>query len=291
MLRPGDLLVTNDTKVMPARLWGRKQSGGKVELLLVRPLAEGSWQAWMKGSRKPQVGDTIQLEEGIEAQLIAREGRECQLRFSQPLEQVQALMQRHGAMPLPPYIERDQPETEDQRRYQTVYARELGAVAAPTAGLHFTEELLDQLTAAGVERASVTLHVGPGTFQPLSDDQLESGELHEERYSVSAATWERLQACRERGGRVVAVGTTSVRALESCDGPVEMGETRLFIRRGFRFRWVDVMITNFHLPRSSLLHLVAAFAGERVVKDAYLDAIERDYRFYSYGDAMMLERA
>lgn len=311
-LAPGDLLVVNDTRVLPARLHGRRPSGGAVELLLLGPTGEGRvWRAMARPAKKLRPGEELALEEpgggtGLVARLIEREldldGRGepfWSLELSDPAAPhtpVETLLARAGRMPLPPYIDRargvDPRDDGDREAYQTVYARRPGAVAAPTAGLHFTPELLAALAARGVERASVTLHVGLGTFRPLTVSDPREHVMHPERYVLPPATAEAVARCRDRGGRVVAVGTTSVRVLETCaadDGRVSPGEgeTRLFLKPGDRFRCVDALLTNFHLPQSTLLLLVCAFAGRERVLGLYEEALERGYRFYSYGDAML----
>ena len=291
LLRPGDLLVLNDTRVIRARLVGRKDSGGRVELLVERIEAEVDAVAMVRASHPPRPGSTLRFD-GASATVLARDGAFCTLRFSEP---VLGLLDRAGALPLPPYIGHA-PGEDDERRYQTVYARHPGAVAAPTAGLHFDDTLFDALAARGVDRAFVTLHVGAGTFQPVRDDDPSRHAMHAERYHVPEATAEAVRAARGRGGRVVAVGTTSLRTLEAAAGPggvpaTGWGETDLYIRPGYAFRAVDALVTNFHLPRSTLMMLVAAFAGLDTIRAAYAHAVERRYRFFSYGDAMLLERA
>ena len=290
----GDLLVFNDTRVIKSRLAATKPTGGKVELLLERVLGprEGLFQ--LRASHAPKVGATLEIRGGARATVIDRHDRFYTLRFEDTASLVEYL-DRHGAVPLPPYIERA-PGALDEARYQTVYARHAGAVAAPTAGLHFDADLLATLDSAGVCFAYVTLHVGAGTFAPVKDEDLASHTMHAERYRIPAATVAAIDAARERGGRVLAVGTTSARALESAasaDGRVRAGEseTRLFITPGYAFRVVDRMLTNFHLPKSTLLMLVSAFAGAPQIRAAYDHAIAQRYRFFSYGDAMLLERA
>jgi S-adenosylmethionine:tRNA ribosyltransferase-isomerase len=296
LLNSGDLLVLNDTRVLPARLHGHKASGGKLELLLERILGPHLARVQLRSSRAPQVGVTLQFDGGESAVVQGREGNFFVLEFSSPIETV---LQQHGHMPLPPYIERaDDPA--DRERYQTVFAKIPGAVAAPTAGLHFDRRQLNRLRAKGVDVATLTLHVGAGTFAPLRQEQIETGRLHAERVEVSASVCRAIAATRQRGGRVIAVGTTTVRALESAarelgDAQAQLqpwsGETTLFIRPGDRFYIVDAMLTNFHLPESSLLMLVCAFAGTRTILAAYEHAIRERYRFFSYGDAMFCERA
>jgi S-adenosylmethionine:tRNA ribosyltransferase-isomerase len=291
LLRPGDLLVLNDTRVIPGRLYGRKASGGKVEMLLERILEPDLALVQLRSSRSPRDETLIEFEGGIEATVMGRQDNFFVLRFSAPLE---PLLQQHGHVPLPPYIERAD-EAADRERYQTVFARAPGAVAAPTAGLHFDQALLSSLEQSGLELAKVTLHVGAGTFLPLRPEQLASGRLHSERIEVSAAVCAAVERTRMRKGRVVAVGTTVVRALESAvtDGVLApfSGETDIFIQPGYQFAAVDAMITNFHLPESSLLMLVSAFHGRKAMLDAYRYAVEQKFRFFSYGDAMFLERS
>lgn len=295
-LRPGDLLVCNDTRVIPARLFGRKDSGGEVEILVERVLPDGEVIAQVRASKRPKPGRRIHFDDDrggtVSAEVLAEEaGGFLRLAFADDLE-VAALLDAVGHMPLPPYIRRPDQEA-DRERYQTVFARRPGAVAAPTAGLHFTPELLAELSSRGVEQAYVTLHVGAGTFQPMRVSRIEEHRMHRERLEVSAEAADAIAACRERGGRVVAVGTTVVRTIESAAdaaGGVSpaMMETDIFIRPGHRFRVVDAMITNFHLPESTLLMLVSAFAGREHILAAYAEAVVERYRFFSYGDAMLL---
>ena len=296
LLAPGDLLVFNDTKVIPARLVGRKASGGKVELLLCEPLEGGlgrRWRAMGQASKPIRAGAVVELD-GLTARVDAVEGEGFYLvSLDREGEPLLAALERAGRVPLPPYIRRA-PSARDRERYQTVWARAPGSAAAPTAGLHFTEPLLARLAARGLERTAVTLHVGPGTFLPVRGDSLEGHRMHAERYEITPEAAAAVAACRARGGRVVAVGTTTVRTLESAfDGagivPVE-GRTSLFIRPGHAFGAVDLLVTNFHLPRSTLLVLVCAFGGRERVLSAYRDAVARRYRFFSYGDAMLLGR-
>jgi S-adenosylmethionine:tRNA ribosyltransferase-isomerase len=288
LLEPRDLLVFNDTRVIPARVHGRKASGGRIELLLER--AEGARRALVhaRASKGLREGAVIALPGGYSARMLGREGDLYRLEFSGP---VLPFFEAHGEMPLPPYIARAA-SPEDRERYQTVYARHPGAVAAPTAGLHFDAALLQALEAAGVRRAFVTLHVGAGTFQPLRVDDIDAHVMHAERVSVSAATCEAVAATRAAGRRVIAVGTTVVRSLEAAaaGGRLEplQGETRLFIRPGYRFRVVDALLTNFHLPESTLLMLCAALVGREALLAAYAHAVRARYRFFSYGDAMFL---
>jgi S-adenosylmethionine:tRNA ribosyltransferase-isomerase len=289
LLRRGDLLVFNDTRVIPARLRGHKATGGKVELLLERVIGGGRALVQLRSSKPPPAGSRIGLPGGASAAVLGREDDFWLLDFG---ADPAAVFEAHGEMPLPPYLKREAQDS-DRDRYQTVYARVPGAVAAPTAGLHFDIATLDACRAAGVEQARVTLHVGAGTFQPVRVDDLREHRMHAELVEVPAATCDAVIACRARGGRVVAVGTTSVRALESAaaDGALHpyAGDTRLFITPGYRFRVVDAMITNFHLPESTLLMLVSAFAGRGHVLGAYRHAVAARYRFFSYGDAMFVD--
>jgi S-adenosylmethionine:tRNA ribosyltransferase-isomerase len=291
LLAPGDLLVRNDTRVLPARLHGRKASGGAVEILLERVLDERRFLAQVRASKGTRPGQQVALPGGAVATVRAAEGGLVELELDR---EVQAYLELHGEVPLPPYIDRPAAAA-DRERYQTVYARAPGAVAAPTAGLHFDAALLAALTARGIAVADVTLHVGAGTFQPLRSDDLDAHRMHAEWLSVPAATVAAVAATRARGGRVVAVGTTVVRSLESAAAggalaPYE-GETRLFVRPGFRFAVVDALLTNFHLPESTLLMLVCAFAGREAVLGAYAHAVRNGYRFFSYGDAMFVTPA
>lgn len=290
LLAPGDLLIFNDTRVVPARLFGRKSTGGRVEVLIERVLGPDQARAQLGVSKPPRIGDELVLDDGTRVAVLAREGGFWQLRFlsEQPLP---SLLQQIGQMPLPPYVTRA-PDAADAERYQTVFAREPGAVAAPTAGLHFDEALLDALRARGVEFGHVTLHVGAGTFQPMRAERFEDHVMHSEWLNVGPALCERIRATRARGGRVIAVGTTVVRALETSlrDGQVQpfAGETTIFIFPGRRIHSVDAIVTNFHLPESTLLMLVCAFAGHERVMQAYAHAVEARYRFFSYGDAMLV---
>ena len=288
-LQAGDVLVLNDTRVVPARLFVQKDSGGRAEILLERVESERVALCQVRVSKALKPGRTLMLgEEHLE--VLGREGEFYRLRFPRPVFEV---LEQRGDIPLPPYIERAA-TTADLGRYQTVYASSPGAVAAPTAGLHFTAELLEQVAAAGIEIARVTLHVGAGTFQPVRVARVADHRMHAEHYAVSAEAATAINRCRAKGGRVVAVGTTVVRTLESAatSGVLEPGAapTRLFITPGYRFQVVDALITNFHLPRSTLLMLVSAFAGSRRIRAAYAAAIRNQYRFFSYGDAMFLKR-
>ncbi len=291
LLRAGDLLVFNDTQVIKARLYGEKPTGGKLELLVERVLTGHEVVAHMKVSKKPPVGTVLRMDGGFTATLLGRhpdaDGPLFRFAFS---GEPHALMQAHGHVPLPPYIEHAD-TAEDERRYQTVFARQPGAVAAPTAALHFDEAVLAALEARDVQRASVTLHVGAGTFQPVKTDDLSQHRMHSEWYEVPLATQQAIRELRARGGRLVAVGTTTVRTLESWSrGGQASGDTDIFITPGFAFREVDLMLTNFHLPKSTLMMLVSAFAGHAHVMALYRHAIARRYRFFSYGDAMLLAR-
>ncbi|MHB8937686.1 MAG: tRNA preQ1(34) S-adenosylmethionine ribosyltransferase-isomerase QueA [Thiobacillus sp.] len=295
LLRPNDLLVMNDTRVIKARLFGTKDSGGRVELLVERVTGEFDALAFIRASHAPKPGSRIHLSEGITLDVLARQDGLTQLRFSRPV--LQALDQL-GQLPLPPYIGHA-PTADDEARYQTVYANEPGAVAAPTAGLHFDSAMLDALRDQGIRTAQVTLHVGAGTFLPVRVDNIADHKMHSERYTIPQATVDAICETRARGGRVVAVGTTSLRALEAAAlaaaaqaGELHAGasETDIFITPGYRFQVVDALITNFHLPKSTLLMLVSAFAGVDTIRAAYAHAIAERYRFFSYGDAMFLEK-
>ncbi len=291
LLRPGDLLVFNDTRVLPARMFARKETSGRVEILIERLLAPTRASAHVRASKAPRSHANLLLEGGERLEVI---GRDEDLFLLQSLDaDFAGLLRRYGHMPLPPYIERAD-ESADKERYQTVYAKRDGAVAAPTAGLHFDQPMLETLRLQGIEMARVTLHVGAGTFQPVRVDDLDEHRMHAEWLEVDATVCGQVQQARERGGRVIAVGTTTVRSLETAaaDGSLRpySGDSRLFIRPGYGFRVIDAMITNFHLPESTLLMLVSAFAGHRQIMDAYAHAVERRYRFFSYGDAMFLTR-
>lgn len=291
MLDPGDLLVFNDTRVIPARLFGSKESGGKVEVLVERMRGEGECIAHVRASKSPREGQSIVLEDGTRLRVNGREDALFKLSLDGE-ESLLKVLERLGHMPLPPYIERPD-EAADRERYQTVYARSAGAVAAPTAGLHFDEPLLQRLADKGVRQTFVTLHVGAGTFQPVRVDRIEDHHMHSEWLEVSSETVSAVERTRAAGGRVVAVGTTSVRALESAaaDGELKpfQGETQIFIYPGYTFRVIDALITNFHLPQSTLLMLVSAMAGRDVILRAYEAAIAERYRFFSYGDAMFID--
>lgn len=285
--RAGDLMVFNDTRVIPARLAGVKQTGGRLECLVERVLDSHRALVHLRASRSPAAGSTLHFGEHT-ATVEGRQGDLFQLRFSSP---VAGVLKQHGHMPLPPYIQRAD-DSRDRERYQTVYARHDGAVAAPTAGLHFDQALLNSLQAAGVETAYITLHVGAGTFQPVRTDDIRDHPMHSEYLEVSEDVVSAVRQARRRKGRVIAVGTTAVRALESAAAGGELaafrGDTDIFIYPGYRFRVVDRLLTNFHLPESTLLMLVSAFAGRGRILDAYRHAVQQEYRFFSYGDAMWL---
>lgn len=295
LLRPGDLLVFNDTRVVKARLFGEKPTGGKLELLVERVLQGQEVVAHMKVSKKPPVGTTLEMVGGFRATLLGRWPDEngALFRFafeSDTGENPYMLMERCGHVPLPPYITHTD-SAEDESRYQTVFARVPGAVAAPTAALHFDEGLLAELEANGVQRTNVTLHVGAGTFQPVKTENISEHTMHAERYEVPESTQRAIADCKARGGRIVAVGTTTVRTLESWAKSGEAaGDTRIFITPGFVFEHVDLLVTNFHLPKSTLMMLVSAFAGYERVMGLYAHAIAERYRFFSYGDSMLLAR-
>ena len=299
LLRPGDLLVTNDTKVIPARLTGRRGTSG-VEVTLHQAVDTGTWKAFARPARKLNPGDRIDFGSDatgdFTADVIAKgEAGEVPLRFARAGGALLAALEEHGILPLPPYIQRDKAgDPRDRHDYQTVFARREGAVAAPTAGLHFTPALLRRLEERGIGRVNVTLHVGAGTFLPVKTDEVEAHPMHSETGEITAEAAARINAARAAGGRIVAVGTTSLRLLESVaadDGTLAAftGETKLFILPGYRFKAVDLLMTNFHLPRSTLFMLVCAFAGKQRMEAAYAHAIAEGYRFYSYGDASLLE--
>jgi S-adenosylmethionine:tRNA ribosyltransferase-isomerase len=304
LLRPGDLLVLNDTQVVPARLLGRRErTGGKWQGLFLREAEGGVWELMCQTRGRLTEGerilvdppDTRFLEETgclLRLQLIARTPEGHWLAKPERAEETLELLRSFGHVPLPPYIRKGRTAVGDLERYQTVYARQPGAVAAPTAGLHFTPAVFEELKKRGIGWTFVTLHVGPGTFQPIQVEDVTRHKMHSEWCQLTDATVEAIRACKHRGGRVVAVGTTSVRVLESvaASGPLRpcSGETNLYIRPPYEFRVIDALVTNFHLPRSSLLVLVSAFADVRLIRDAYREAIEKGYRFYSYGDAMLI---
>ena len=289
LIEPGDLLVFNDTRVIPARLYGQKASGGKVEVLIERVLGEREVLAHVRASKSPKPGSELVFGQGS-AKMLAREGDLFHLRFDRP---VLPLLEVVGHMPLPPYIGRED-TTADRERYQTVYGVKPGAVAAPTAGLHFDSAMLEEIAAKGAEIAFVTLHVGAGTFQPVRAENIKEHHMHSEWVEVSAEVCDKVREAKARGGRVLAVGTTSVRCLESAaqaTGEIQpfTGDTNIFIYPGYQFRVIDRLITNFHLPESTLIMLVSAFAGYRNTMNAYRAAVEQQYRFFSYGDAMLIE--
>jgi S-adenosylmethionine:tRNA ribosyltransferase-isomerase len=302
LLRPGDLLVFNDTKVVKARLFGEKPTGGKVELLVERVLGGNQVVAHMRVSKKPEPGTMLTLvgapgtHEHLSATLLGRwpDADGALFRFvlsNDAGDDPYSLMERHGHVPLPPYITHAD-SIQDEQRYQTVFAKNPGAAAAPTAALHFDEALLAALDARGVQRASVTLHVGAGTFQPVKTENLAEHQMHSEWYEVPAATQKAIAATKTLGGRIVAVGTTSVRTLESwAQSGLASGDTKIFITPGFDFKLVDVLITNFHLPKSTLMMLVSAFAGHEHIMALYRHAIQNHYRFFSYGDAMLIRKS
>lgn len=290
LLSPGDLLVFNDTRVIRARLFGAKQSGGKIEVLIERITGENMALAHIRASRSPKPGSLLRLAGAFDVEVTERQEDCFMLRFP---GKVDAFLEQYGRIPLPPYITREA-ESADETRYQTVYAKHPGAVAAPTAGLHFEEALLASLAEKGVNTACLTLHVGAGTFRPVKTEDLSQHRMHAERYRIPEETAAAVHRTRQSGGRIVAVGTTSLRALESASATGTLmpgeGETRLFITPGYRFHTVDRLITNFHLPKSTLLMLVCAFAGFERIRQAYRHAVARQYRFFSYGDAMLLDR-
>jgi S-adenosylmethionine:tRNA ribosyltransferase-isomerase len=291
LINPGDLLVFNDTKVIPARLHGKKETGGNVELLIER--ITGDKQAWVqiRASKVPKTGSIVHIHnragETFPVEILGTDGRFYEVRFP---ENIFSLLEHFGELPLPPYIDH-QPNQEDTNRYQTVLAKNPGAVAAPTAGLHFDQLILNQLQELGVKQASVTLHVGAGTFTPVREEDLSKHKMHYEWFSIPTETMTAIEATHQAGGRVIAVGTTSLRALESqAQTQQNSGETNLFITPGYTFKTVDCLLTNFHLPKSTLLMLVSAFAGVDNIRNAYQHAIKEEYRFFSYGDAMFLSR-
>ena len=296
LLAPGDLLVFNDTRVIRARLFGQKASGGQVEVLIERIVDARHALAQVRASKSPKPGATLRLADAFDVTVTGRAGTTGEF-FALELPEggdFWQLTEAHGRLPLPPYIEHAA-GSDDESRYQTVFAREPGAVAAPTAGLHFDEAMLAALRAQGIEQAWLTLHVGAGTFQPVRVTNIAEHRMHSERFEIPQATVDAIAAARARGGRVIAVGTTSLRALESAaqSGELKAGaaETEIFITPGYRFRVVDRLITNFHLPKSTLLMLVSAFAGADTIRSAYAHAVAERYRFFSYGDAMLLEKS
>ena len=289
-LQPNDLVVFNDTKVIPARLYGQKSSGGRIEILIERIESERQALAHIKASKAPKPGSRLLLDGGVSCEMLEREQDLFRLRFNCEATLLE-LLAEIGHIPLPPYIDRAD-DADDLHRYQTLFAQQAGAVAAPTAGLHFDQNILDQLDAKGIAKAYVTLHVGSGTFQPVRVENLDEHLMHKEFFQVSAETVAAVEATRQRGGRVVAIGTTAVRALESASqsGCLQagFGDTDLFITPGYQFKSVDALLTNFHLPESTLLMLISAFAGYTYVMQAYQHAIAERYRFFSYGDAMLI---
>lgn len=296
-LRRGDLMVRNNTRVIPARVFGRKEgSGGKVELLFLEEVEANVWDCLLRSRRRPALGAAIELPDGRSRAVMVAEGELGRARVR--IESDAALMdllEAHGEPPLPPYVQRDEGRgtKEDRERYQTIFARAPGAVAAPTAGLHFTPEMFTRLHSEGVDCAEVTLHVGVGTFRPVSADHVRDHVMEAERYEIPAETCRKIAETKSRGGRVAAIGTTTTRTLESChpflpaDG-AKQGRTRIFIYPPYEFRVVDVLLTNFHLPKSTLIMMVSAFAGREFVLDAYAEAVREKYRFYSYGDCMLI---
>ncbi len=298
-LNENDCLIFNDTKVIPARLFGQKSTGGQVELLIERVLDNERVLSHVRSSRAPKAGAVLHIADAFEAEVLGREGALFELKLSQKESELSALelIEAHGHMPLPPYIERED-ELEDKERYQTVYSAKPGAVAAPTAGLHFDEALLERIRAKGVSTGFVTLHVGAGTFKPVQVDDIAEHVMHSEVIEVLAETVALIEKTKRKGGRVIAVGTTSVRCLESAarfsgDGPLQpyQGETDIFITPGYEFQVVDVLLTNFHLPESTLIMLVSALAGYERTMQAYVHAVAQGYRFFSYGDAMLVHPA
>ncbi|MEO6117760.1 MAG: tRNA preQ1(34) S-adenosylmethionine ribosyltransferase-isomerase QueA [Methylotenera sp.] len=291
-LQTGDLLVFNDTRVIKARLFGHKHTGGNVEVMIERVINEHIAYAQIRASRAPKVGSQLKLADAFDVEVTARHDDLFELRFLNEAS-VLDLLELHGALPLPPYITHAA-TSEDEERYQTVFSRHLGAVAAPTAGLHFNETVLEALKQKGVNIAYVTLHVGAGTFQPVRVDNIDEHKMHSELYNISQATIDMINQTRLHGGKVTAIGTTALRALESAaqHGALTAGnsETSIFITPGYQFKVVDRLFTNFHLPKSTLLMLVSAFGGMENIKNAYTQAIEKKYRFFSYGDAMLIEK-
>lgn len=297
-IQAGDLLVFNDTRVIKARLFGHKHSGGNVEVLVERIINQHTAYAHVRASRAPKAGSLITLSNAFDVEVIARHDDLFELRFLSG-SSVLDLLEQYGALPLPPYITHDA-TNEDEDRYQTVFSKHLGAVAAPTAGLHFNDTMLETLKQKGINIAYVTLHVGAGTFQPVRVDNIDEHKMHSELYNISQMTIDMIAEAKNRGGKITAIGTTALRALESSarvselnpDGILQAGtnETDIFIRPGYHFKVVDRLLTNFHLPKSTLLMLVSAFAGMANIKQAYEYAISKKYRFFSYGDAMLIER-
>ncbi|GLR72931.1 tRNA preQ1(34) S-adenosylmethionine ribosyltransferase-isomerase QueA [Agaribacter marinus] len=295
LIEPGDLLVFNNTRVIPARLFGQKETGGKVEVMLERVLSDNTVLAHIKASKSPKAGSLITLEGGLVAKMLARQGELFHLAFEAD-ENIFDLLEKYGHMPLPPYIDRPD-EDGDKERYQTVYNKKPGAVAAPTAGLHFDDEILNALKEKGVNIAFVTLHVGAGTFQPVRVDNIEEHHMHSEYAEVTQDVVELVKLTKRNNKRVIAVGTTSVRSIESAARASDeliskfLSDTSIFIYPGFNFKVIDAMLTNFHLPQSTLIMLISAFAGRDNVLSAYKHAIAQEYRFFSYGDAMFINKA
>jgi S-adenosylmethionine:tRNA ribosyltransferase-isomerase len=289
LINPDDLLIFNDTRVIPARLFGQKESGGRVEVMLERVLDAQNVLAKVRASKSPKPGSKLILEGAICVDVLGRQDDLFELRFN--VDSVLEALEQFGHIPLPPYIQREDGE-QDQSRYQTVFAKQQGAVAAPTAGLHFTDNFFNHMQEKGIEHCFVTLHVGSGTFQPVRTENLDDHLMHAEYLQVSEAVVEKVRQCKERGGRVIAVGTTVVRSLETASSSGELkpfeGDSRLFLKPGVAFNVVDAMLTNFHLPQSTLLMLVSAFAGYELTLQAYSAAVEEQYRFFSYGDAMFV---
>jgi S-adenosylmethionine:tRNA ribosyltransferase-isomerase len=296
----GDCLVLNDTKVLPARFFGERGSGGKLEALFLAERTPGVWEVMLKGSRKVRQGEIVRLKDKTkndfcEAEILGKTDQGgCRLKIKTDAN-VETILEKIGFPPLPPYIKRGRDQRQaaiDKLRYQTVYARHSGAVAAPTAGLHFTDELIKQLKQTGIHFAYITLHIGEGTFKPITTDNLEEHKIHQEQFSINEKNAQIVNTTKEKGGRIIAVGTTSTRTLETIASGSQVkaatGTTELFIKPGYKFKMVDAMVTNFHLPKSTLLALVAAFAGLENILAVYQHAIEKQYRFYSYGDAMLI---
>lgn len=292
LLRPNDLLVFNDTRVMPARLYAQKSTGGKVEILIERLLDDKRVLAQVRASKSPKPDTELLLEDGTSLTVVRRVAQFFELRFNTE-QDIQHILQQVGHIPLPPYIKRNDSE-QDFSRYQTVYAKNLGAVAAPTAGLHFDDDILQQIEQQGIQTAFVTLHVGAGTFSPVRVDDISQHQMHAEWLTVSEQVCQQIRDTQQKGGRVVAIGTTSIRALESAaqSGEIQAltGDTTIFITPGYQFKVVDALLTNFHLPESTLLMLVSAFAGYEQIFKAYHHAVAQQYRFFSYGDAMFMEK-
>ncbi len=296
LLNAGDLLVFNNTRVIPARLHGNKASGGKIEVLIERILSDSSAMAHIRSSKSPKSGAILTMEGGLQIEVLGRDGALFHIKFLTE-QNIFDLLEKFGHMPLPPYIDRPDEEA-DKERYQTVYNEKPGAVAAPTAGLHFDDDILNKIKDKGVDFAFVTLHVGAGTFQPVRVDNIEEHQMHAEYAEVSQEVVNKVLATKQAGGRVVAVGTTSVRSIESAAKASDhglisefMSDTNIFIYPGYKFKVIDAMLTNFHLPESTLMMLISAFAGRENVMAAYAQAIESEYRFFSYGDAMFIERS